>query len=140
MTFYSAKIARIVILNKDNVLFCRHRKKNYYFLPGWNVGYGEKAETTLQREIKREMNYFAKKCSHIGAFQSEHEKLSGRKETQYDLIFKVETEEIGSPPADERIEFIWKHQDTLANYDILPKKLKPALINWFENKKVFWAR
>lgn len=49
-------LVRAVIEKNGNILVCKRKDKDYYFLPGGHIEFGESAENALKREIKEELN------------------------------------------------------------------------------------
>ena len=134
-----AKTARVVILEQEKILLCRLKGQAGHFLPGWELGYGEKAEATINNRATEDLNSLVKECKYIGAVSHEYRKLNGKNESGFELVYKIELENDANPRDNELIEFIWKDTVLLHEEEILPINLKGHLLAWLENKKVFLA-
>jgi hypothetical protein len=134
-----AKTARIVVLDEGKILFCRQKDQFWHFLPGWDIGYGEKAETTITQKVEEELGCLIENSFYIGAAKYDYQKISGKIESGFEIIYKVELDRDLESFKQDGIDFIWIRKEQLSEKEIYPKNLKSHLLEWLDNEKVFLA-
>jgi len=131
-------LVRGVILKNNKVLFCKKKNKNYYFLPGGHLEFGESIEEALSREIKEELGVKIKNSSFIGI--TEHLFTEeGKVYHEINIIYKIVLDKITLNSKEDHLEFFLFTKKQVKEKNILPKILKKALLRWLENKKPFLA-
>lgn len=125
-------IARAVILHKNKILLCKQKEKDYYFLPGGHVEWGEGAQYALARELVEELNTPFKNFLFIGATENF---FSGRQEIN--LLFAVSGGKPSEKSVEDHLEFCFVSKDEFSRMDVMPKSMKVAVTKWFKNKKSF---
>lgn len=138
---YFEVIVRAVIEDKGKILLCRNKKKNYYYLPGGHLEFGEKIDKALAREIKEELNLKVEKSFFIGMVDNIFIKDKKDKNVHHEinLIFKTKVNKIHTVSQEKYIDFIlMSKKEFLKEKKIYPITLKKQLIKWFKNKKIFY--
>lgn len=132
-------LARALIIQGDSFLICKH--KDHYFLPGGHVENGESLIVTLKRELLEELGEFKYTTPvHIGI--CEHQFVFKENKTQHEInhIFVIEVDEdITLESKESFLSFEKIKISDLQNIDLLPPQLKPALTQWFRDKKEFFV-
>ena len=97
-------IARAVIRDKNRILLCKRKDRDYSFLPGGHVEFGEPTEAALAREIKEELGVSITSSKFIGALENIfiHD---GQKRHELNLVFEVSLDRISDKSAEDHIEF-----------------------------------
>jgi len=131
-------IVRALIQYNGKILVCRNKEKNYYFLPGGHIDFGESAESALSRELKEELDVSLKKYSFIGVVENVYSE-DNQKHHEINLVFEVKTDKVRERSKENHIDFFFFNQEELKRRIILPLALKNAMLKWCQDKKVFWA-
>lgn len=124
-------IARAVILNRNKIILCRIKGKNWYFLPGGHVEFGEGIEVSLKRELMEEAGMKIKLGKVIGVIENFYRE-NRRSHREINIIFSgtAETRKISSK--EPHIEFEYMNIKYIKNKTILPKQVKSLLIKWLK--------
>jgi len=130
-------ISRGIIVNDGKILLCHSKGNDYYFFPGGHVEFGEKAEETLSRELQEELGVSAKNMKFIGSAENFFEKDGEHHEIN--IVFEASLSEIKSQSLEEHIDFIWQDVSKISETKILPEALKNKVVEWLENKEIFWS-
>lgn len=130
-------IVRTFILINNKILLCKMKGKDWFFLPGGHIKFGEKIEEGLSREIKEELGMKITSQSFIGLFENFYTE-NYQKHHQINLIFRIRVENINLKSKEDHIEFILRDLRSFSKENILPKELKLVLLDWIKNKKSFW--
>lgn len=131
-------IARAVIIHNNKILLCKQKDKDYYFLPGGHVEWGEKTEDALARELMEELGVSVKSMKFIGAAENI---FSKEKEQHHELnlVFYTKLEKITTESCEDHICFCLLDIAKLSEENLLPFILKKSLVKWLEDKKIFWV-
>jgi len=131
-------IARAVIIQDNKILLCKRKDRDYYFLPGGHIEFGERADEALAREIKEELGVETRAMSFIGTMENIFTE-NGERHHEFNVFFSVELAENRSESCEEHLCFAFANIANLARENILPAELKIILSSWLENKQIFWA-
>lgn len=130
-------LVRAVIEIDDKILLCRKKDKDYYFLPGGHVEFGESSEFALKREIKEELGLDLKGSDLIGG--TEHTFTEdGFDRHEVNLFFKVKVDEEQIESQEDHLEFFLFTPDQLNKEKVFPELVKQELLKWSERKDGFW--
>ena len=132
-------IARGFLMCGEEIILCRLKGAEWFFLPGGHIESGESARTALLRELQEEIgssdykiDYFIGVCENIFPLEE------GILQHEINIIFKVDVpRELKFNTKEDHIEFVSIAKSNLKDYKILPAALKDGLIEWLENKKSF---
>lgn len=129
---------RAIIQKGSKILACYNKKEGFYFFPGGHIEFGEKAEKTLSRELKEELDILIKKQSLIGVVENVYNERR-KKHHEINLVFEVKTNKINTKSKEDHIDFCFLDIENFFQKDVLPIALKKSLLKWFKDKKTFWA-
>jgi len=131
-------ITRAMIFHDGKILLCRKVGAPWYFLPGGHVEFGEEAKTALAREIKEELGVEGTVGGFIGIVENMFRE--GEKERhEMNLVFEVSIAEANLSSQEDHIEFAWVDGTKLQEEQIYPVALKNSILQWIQDKQLFWA-
>lgn len=132
-------IARGLLVHGDEIILCRTKDADLYFLPGGHVEDGESARATLLRELHEEIgdNEYT-----IGSFIGVCENIfpleKGILQHEINFVFEVNVpENVVIASKESHIEFENVPRNQLSNYDISPTTLKDGLLSWINDNEPF---
>jgi 8-oxo-dGTP diphosphatase len=121
-------IARAVIIKKDKILLCKQKDKDYYFLPGGHINFGETAQQALQREIQEELGVpFEDEPVFLSMLENIYKDGNGQRH-ELNFIFtariddKIESKE-------EHIEFAWQETERIYSVNVKPVAIQKIISN-----------
>ncbi len=130
-------LVRAIIEIDGKILLCRKNGKDYYFLPGGHVEFGESTEFALKREIKEELGLDIKKLELVGG--TEHTFTEdGVDRHEINLFFKVEINRTKIESQESHLEFFLFDFNQLKQQKIFPNLVKQELLKWSEKRDMFW--
>ena len=132
-------IVRGLLTHGEEVILCRVKNANSYFLPGGHIENGESARAALLRELREEIgNHDYKITSFVGVCENIFPLEEGVLQHEINIIFKVDmTRGAEVNTKEDHIEFVSVAKEDLKNYKILPATLKEGILEWFGNEKSF---
>lgn len=106
-------------------MFCKNRDKtkDYYFLPGGHVEFGETARDALIRELNEELIISIKDVSLIGGMEDIFTKENGKKHHDINLFFSVLFDNVRDKSKEDEIDFFF-----LTRKEMLKEKVFPAVL------------
>ncbi len=132
-------IARALILKNNKILICKRKDRDYYFLPGGHVEFGETTKEAIIREIKEERDRTLKNVSFIGIVENNYEEESIKRH-EINIIFEAEEEEKEkSMSAEDHLIFEFLDYNGFKEKNIKPEILKTKIIEYINDKKIFWG-
>ncbi len=132
-------IARALILKNNKILVCKRKDKDYYFLPGGHVEFGETTKEAIIREIKEERDKTLKNVSFIGIVENNY-KEGSIKHHEINIIFEAEEEESEKPmSAENHLIFEFLDYNSFKEKNIEPDILKRKIMEYIDNNKIFWG-
>jgi 8-oxo-dGTP pyrophosphatase MutT (NUDIX family) len=133
-------IARAFLVEGENVVLCRVKGKDWFFLPGGHIENGESAATALLRELNEEIgpnNYGVP--SFIGACENVFSLGEKTLQHEINMIFKVDlSADFKIADLEDDIEFITVKKEGLGKLKILPAPIKEGTLEWLETGKIFF--
>ncbi len=130
-------IVRALIIKNRKILVCWTHGRDYYFLPGGHVEFGETMQVALRRELAEELGVDVAKAKFIGAVEN----LFVQNQTQkheVSFVFHVDINESNVVSKEEHISFLWMGMDEFINNNIAPQAMKDAIIKWTAEKNAFF--
>lgn len=130
-------IARAVILRGDKILLCKRKDRDYYFLPGGHIEFEEQAEVALAREMKEELGVDLGDINFIGVSENifrQDEKLRH----ELNIVFSAQVGIENTESMEGHLTFCLTPLVQVKEQNLFPITLKNALIQWLNDKKVFW--
>ena len=122
-------IARAVIIEDNKILLCKRKDRDYYFLPGGHVEFGERASNALMREIKEELGVDTDSTESIDVLENIFIQ-DGESRHEINLIFSVKLASRVGGSAEDRIEFRFAARTELSRMNLLPETLADLLLNY----------
>ena len=129
---------RAIIQRRTKILVCHHKEKDYYFLPGGHLNFGESIPKALLREIREELGIGIKKYSFAGLVDNIY-KEDNQKHHEINLVFNVLPEKISEKSKEKHIDFFFFDKNRFSKEKVLPRALQKAILRWLKNKKIFWV-
>lgn len=131
-------LVRAVIQVDGKFLLCKKKGRDYYFLPGGHVEFGESAKEALKRELKEELSLNIKECFFIGG--SEHMFVEDRKKQhEINLAFWVPVKKINTKSKENHLRFFLLSKSEITKGKVYPESLVKGALKWMKNKKTFWV-
>ena len=129
-------LSRAVIINGDRVLLANVKGKNWYFLPGGHVEFGETATNALVRELEEETIGSTYSIGEpIGFFENIYSDIESSRHQEYTILFAVNAETPDTIASkEEKLEFKFHNIADLSSLDIRPDFLIKGLTDWYESK------
>ena len=123
----------------EEIILCRVRDAEWFFLPGGHIEDGESARATLLRELREETGVSDYKItSFVGVCENIFPFKDGVSQHEINIIFKVDVpQEVQMNTKEDHIEFVSIAVNDLKDYKILPTALKDGLLEWLKNGKPF---
>jgi len=133
---------RGIIEKNNNFLVCKHKDKNkdYYFLPGGHVEFGETGEKAIIRELKEELVISIKNVSLIGGMEDIFTKENGEKHHDINLFYNIYFNNVKDKSKEDEIDFVFLNQKDFLSKKVYPLALPKAIIQWQKDKKLFWIK
>lgn len=128
-------IARGFVMDRARrVLLCRNVKRNYFYLPGGHVEFGEPAAKALRREFREETGAPVT----VGDLLLCHEQRfrdRGGPRHEINLVFHVTLRGAARVRSKEpKIDFDWLSSRELVGRDVRPLQLVPLLRRWMKGQ------
>jgi ADP-ribose pyrophosphatase YjhB (NUDIX family) len=119
-------VSRAVITKNDEILLCKTKNSDFYFLPGGHVEFGETASAALARELKEELNVETVSADFMGALENLYQQ-NGREFHEYNFIFRAEIAgEINV--TEPHIQFEWRKVAELKDLNFKPELMKTVIL------------
>jgi 8-oxo-dGTP pyrophosphatase MutT (NUDIX family) len=123
-------IVRIIIKRGNNVLLCKNKEHEHYFLTGGHVEFGDSLEQTIYKEMNEELGLLESDITKIsfnnyleGSYLNKEEK-----HCELNMIFNVEIkDDIEIKSQEDHIDFEWVNLDKISEVNLLPDGIKEFL-------------
>lgn len=132
-------ITRAILIQEEQIVLCRAKGREKFFLPGGHVENGETVKQALLRELEEELGSheyrlgaFAGVCE--GIFPTE----KGIFQQEVNLLFEVHIPKGKILSKESHIEFICIDKTALGKYDVMPLGIKEGMIEWMSNEVPFF--
>ena len=125
-------IARGLLVQSDDIILCRAKDAEWFFLPGGHIEDGESAYTALGRELQEEIEEIDYSISSfVGACENIFPLEENVFQHELNIVFKVDVPE-GSDvvSVEDHIEFVKVTSEEFQNVKILPNTLHEGVIAW----------
>lgn len=130
-------LARGVAISDGRVLLCRNIAKNYHYLPGGHVEFGEPAATALQREMIEEAALKVE-VQNLLLVSEHHFIQSGTPRHELNVVFGMvfHVEHVESRESD--IAFDWVDLAVVQDLDVRPLAIRAWLASGGANESGAW--
>lgn len=130
-------IVRGLVIKDGKILVCKTEDRDYFFLPGGHVEFGENMRKALSREFMEETGRRVKSSKFIGTVENIFLQ-NGKLNHELNFIFLTEIHgEIGAP-AEDHLTFSWFSSLDLTEEKFVPPALRDAILKWRADKKPFF--
>ena len=132
-------LVRALLLQGEQIVLCRAKGEEWFFLPGGHVENGEMTRTALLRELGEEIGSYDYT---IGDFAGFCEGYFPCKDDLFqheiNIVFEVRVP-AGEPiqSKEDHIEFVCVERGALKECVILPNRMKEGIIEWLDRKAPF---
>lgn len=130
-------IVRALIMNRGRILVCQTEGKDYFFLPGGHVEFGENMRKALVRELNEELGVKPRKTKFIGSVENIFEQ-KGKLNHEINFVFFTEIDEEDVDAKEDHLTFRWFLPHDLIEEKFVPPVLRNAVLKWLSDKKPFF--
>ena len=122
-------IVRAMIKIDKKILLCKNKNKDYYFLPGGHVEYGETLEEALKREVYEEFGLKIKNLKLIFVQENFFEEKDILHH-EINFIFEAKITKKKIKIKEKHLEFILASKKDIRKLKILPESIKKILLKY----------
>lgn len=130
-------LVRALIIRDNKILLCQTEGRDYYFLPGGHIEFGENMHDALVREIYEEMNVSASNINFIGGIENIFNQ-EGKMVHEISFIYSVSIDRDDVDAKESHINFTWFSLDQILEINLVPPALKDAIFKWVATKETFF--
>jgi 8-oxo-dGTP diphosphatase len=135
-------IARGVLIGLHGILLCHSVGKDYMFLPGGHITFGESAANALIREFNEEIGMKVDVSEFLGAMEHKYDE-NGNKHHEITLVFLLSGPAVERrtriPSIEKQLEFQWHPITALTDVNLLPKAFRQLIPQWTRGKQIPWS-
>lgn len=131
-------LVRALIIKDRKILVCQTGGRDYFFLPGGHIEFGETMQDALRRELYEEMEAKVVRAQFIGGIENLFDQ-DGEKKHEVSFVFQVDIDIAAIVSKEEHISFLWFTIDEFINGNVVPPALKDAIIAWTAEKEPFFV-
>lgn len=133
-------LARGLLITKEgNIILCRAKGKEWFFLPGGHIDNGESSREALIREIHEEIGDIGQKISSfIGISENIFQYDEGSLQHEINIIFEVDVSREEVESQRDHIEFVTIRSKDIKDTKILPEEIKEGILSWLKTKEPFF--
>jgi len=122
-------IVRVIIKYKNSILLCKNKNKDYYYLPGGHVEFGETLEEALTREILEETDLKIKKPKLLFILENFFEQ-NNKFHHEINFVFEAKATKKNFKIKEGYLVFDWFSKKDIKKLNILPEKIKNFLVKY----------
>ena len=131
-------IARGVMIHDGAILLCKVKTKDNFFFPGGHVEFDEDSIAALKREIKEEVDGIVIDTRFIGILENQFSQ-DGERKHEMNIVFESQLASPEIHVLEDHIECIWVPLAEFEEARVLPVSLKERVIQWMQDKQVFFG-
>lgn len=129
-------IARGICIRDNKILLAYFKEKEYYFLPGGHVEFGESVFKALEREMREETGLSATVEDVVLIFEHAWENTDHLvHEMNYVLIYDLGPTMVTPSSTVAHLQFMWISPEQFDGLLFLPKEAKPFVRNILEGDR-----
>lgn len=129
-------IVRGLVLKDGRILVCKTENRDYYFLPGGHVEFGENMKKALIREFNEELGIRPINTKFIGTVENIFFQ-KGKLNHEINFVFVAEIEADAIETKEDHLSFKWFLPHDLIEERFVPPALRDAILKWLSDKKPF---
>lgn len=135
-------LARSFLVRGPEVILCRVKGKEWYFLPGGHIEGGESALTALTREMHEELGLVGyTPPEFVGVCEYKFEEKPDVWQHEINIVFLVHVQPSFLIQTKEKhIEFVSVDKSSLSKLDVGPSQLKTGLLEWLKSGHQFYKQ
>ena len=124
--------ARAIAIKNGNILLVKNIKKNFYFLPGGGLEFGETLQDAVKREFEEEANLTNLNVkSVIGIFENIF--IDDQKYHTIENLVEVEILDENVVSVEDHISFEWVPIEQITEIKYYPTLLGVKILDWYKN-------
>lgn len=130
-------LVRALIVQNRRILVCQTKGRDYYFLPGGHVEFGETMYEALRRELFEEMGAVVSASQFIGGVENIFQQQGSPKhEISFIFLVDIDLEKIVS--REDHISFFWFTMEEFIEKNMVPPAMRDAIVAWTATKEPFF--
>lgn len=130
-------LVRALIIQDRKILVCKNIAKEYYFLPGGHIEFGESMKKALARELYEEIGAAVINLNFIGGVENIFLQDEKQKH-EMSFLFHTDINLTEVESKESHISFLWMSIEEFGEAQILPENLKKAVTEWVFKKEMFF--
>lgn len=130
-------LVRGLIIRDKKILVCQTEGRDYCFLPGGHVEFGEPMQLALEREMKEELGVSILNAQFIGGVENIFTQSEDAKH-EISFLYDVDIDGDSFESQEDHIRFYWLTYEEFAEQKVMPPALKDAVLQWIVEKKPFF--
>lgn len=130
-------IVRALVIKNRRILVCQTIGKDYFFLPGGHVEFGESVQEAIRRELYEETGAILKVAQFIGAVENIFTQ-EGKSRHEVSVVFHADIDSDNISSRESHIQFFWFTMEEFLRRKVAPPALKDAIIAWTAEKEPFF--
>lgn len=130
-------LVRALIIRDRKILVCQTVGKDYFFLPGGHVEFGESMQEALRRELVEELDARVVASSYIGSVENIFDQNDVKKH-EISFVFHVDIDLREVISKENHISFYWLTFEEFIDANVMPPAMKDAIIEWTAEKETFF--
>jgi ADP-ribose pyrophosphatase YjhB (NUDIX family) len=131
-------IVRALIVRNRHILVCQTNGRDYYFLPGGHVEFGETLRSALKREIYEELGAILTKAQFIGGIENMFDQ-DGRRKHEISFVYLADIDLTDVASKESHVDFYWFTIEQFINENIVPPALKDVVMQWMAEREPFFV-
>ncbi len=130
-------LVRALIIRDRKILVCQTVGKDYFFLPGGHVEFGESMQVALRRELVEELDARVIASSYIGSVENIFVQNDIKKH-ELSFVFHVDIDLREVVSKEDHISFYWLTFEEFIEANVVPPAMKDAIVEWTAEKETFF--
>jgi 8-oxo-dGTP diphosphatase len=132
-------IVRALIIQDRKILVCKTTGRDYYFLPGGHVEFGETMKMALRRELFEEIGAIVRKSQFIGVVENLFSQ-DGAQKHEVSFVFNTDIDLAEITSQEDHVSFYWLTMNEFIESNIMPPAMRDAIVAWTAEKEPFFVQ